>query len=444
MNRRNDTILKEARRGTVLIVTIWIVMVLASLSIVFSQYVRVEAMAAINQVAEVTAEAAADGAIQYAFAMLNAGDESGVSYGSSPYEDVEAGQGRFWILRPNLADDRTYDFGLADEAGKINLNTASLEMLLKLPSMTSELASSIIDWRDTNQEISTGGAESEYYLLLPEPYYCKDAPLETVEEVLLIKGGTVAALYGEDANRNGILDENENDGESSPPSDNSNGKLDSGFFNYVTVYSAEPNTDAEGNARINVRDNANQQSLQTLLREAVGGDEAVLLMDRFRGRFSNLIELYYRTGMSFEDFNKIIDKITVTDDEVLQGLVNVNTASEKVLLCLPGLEQSDVDALIQERTKSADALDSVLWVTKALSQEKATGIGSYITTRSFQSAADITAASANGRAFRRYFVVIDKTQASPRVLFRQPLHHMGWCLKPEILENLRNGSDVRL
>jgi type II secretory pathway component PulK len=444
MNRRNNHNSMHTRNGTVLIVTIWIVMVLASLAIVFSQYVRVEAMAAMNHVAEVTAEAAAEAAIQYAFAMLNADSASAVSSTSNPYEAVEAGQGRFWILRPSLADDRTYEFGLADEAAKINLNTASLEMLLRLPSMTSELAGSIIDWRDGNQEISTGGAESEYYLLLPEPYYCKDGPLETVEEVLLIKGGSPAVLYGEDTNRSGTLDSNENDGEASPPSDNANGKLDPGFFNYVTVYSAEPNVDAQGSPRLNVRDNASQQSLLTLLREVVGGDEAVLLMDRFRGRYSNLIELYYRTGMSYDDFNQIIDRITVTDQETRQGLVNVNTASEKVLLCLPGLEQSDVDALIQERTKSADALDSILWVTKALDQEKATGIGSYITSRSYQFAADITAVSANGRAFRRYFVVIGKTQAGPRVLFRQPLHHLGWCLEPEILENLRNGSNVRL
>jgi type II secretory pathway component PulK len=444
MIHRNDYISRQKREGTVLIVTIWIVMVLASLSIVFSQYVRVEAMAAINHIAEVTAEAAADGAIQYAFAQMNASDTSSVSYTSNPYEAVEAGQGLFWILRPNLEDDKTYDFGLADEAAKINLNTASLEMLLKLPSMTSELASSIIDWRDGNQEISTGGAESEYYLLLPEPYYCKDAPLETVEEVLLIKGGSPEVLYGEDTNRNGVLDSNENDSEASPPSDNSNGKLDAGFFNYVTVYSAEPNVDAQGNQRLNVRNRANQQRVQNLLTEVVGRDEAILLMDRFRGRYSNLIELYYRTGMSMDNFNKIIDRITVTDEPMVRGLVNVNTASEKVLLCLPGLEQSDVDALIQERTKSPEALNSILWVTQALSQEKATAIGSYITTRSFQSTADITAVSRNGRAFRRYFVVIDRTQATPRVLLRQPLHHLGWSLKPELFENLRKGSDVRI
>ena len=41
--------------------------------------------------------------------------------------------------------------------------------------MTSELAASIIDWRDEDSEISTGGAEDEYYLLLSEPYNCKNS-----------------------------------------------------------------------------------------------------------------------------------------------------------------------------------------------------------------------------------------------------------------------------
>ncbi len=31
--------------------------------------------------------------------------------------------------------------------------------------MTAELAASIIDWRDEDSDVTTGGAESEYYLL---------------------------------------------------------------------------------------------------------------------------------------------------------------------------------------------------------------------------------------------------------------------------------------
>lgn len=416
-------------------------MILASLAIVFGQYVRVEAMAATNQVAQATAEMIANGAIQYALCIANTEDSSSAApNAANKYEAIAAGNGYFWMMRPSLEDNRNYDYGLVDEAGKVNLNSASLEMLLKLPSMTAELANSIIDWRDSNQEISSGGAESEYYLLLPEPYYCKDSLLESVEEILLIKGGDLACLYGEDINRNGILDTNENDGEASPPADNSNGNLDAGFFNYVTIHSTEQNVDADGNARINVKDNANQNALLELLRTVVGEDEAPLLMPGFRGQYDNLIDLYYRTGMSYDDFNEIIDRLTTTDDEQIQGLINVNTASEKVLLCLPGMEQTDVDALIQERANSSEDISTILWVTRVLDQEKAVAIGSFITTRSYQSAADITAVSANGRAFCRYYVVIDRSQTPPQILFRQPLQHLGWSLDPEILENLRSGK----
>jgi hypothetical protein len=34
-------------------------------------------------------------------------------------------------------------------------------MLSLLPRMTPELAAAIVDWRDTNEEVSDGGAEEE-------------------------------------------------------------------------------------------------------------------------------------------------------------------------------------------------------------------------------------------------------------------------------------------
>ena len=37
----------------------------------------------------------------------------------------------------------------------------------------------------------------------------------------------------------------------SEPDDNRNGRLDTGFYDYVTVYSVETNMDSEGNERIN-------------------------------------------------------------------------------------------------------------------------------------------------------------------------------------------------
>ncbi len=434
------------RRGTVLIVVIWIVLVLASLVIVLSYFVRTEALASANYTSLAKAEAVAAGAIEYVLAMA-ADDEtdSAVSYESNPYEAMQVGDGYFWVLQPSLSGDGTYEFGLTDEAGKINLNEASLEMLLKLPSMTSELANSIIDWRDQNEEVTVGGAENEYYLLAAEPYQCKNAPLETVEETLLIKGGSIDLLYGEDTNRNGMLDWNENDGETTAPDDNSNGKLDTGFFHYVTIHSYETNQPKNGPERINVSRNTNRGKLLELLTEEFGEEKALKIIAPLQLRpFSSLIEFYYFSGMDYDDFVKIADRLTTTDDEILSGRINVNAAPSEVLACLPQLEQKDVDDLIQWRSKHESDIDElgILWISKVLDREKATAVGPFLTAASGQYSADIIAVSADGRAYCRYYVVIDIADGSPKLVYKQSLPNSGWPLDAEILTTLRDGQEL--
>ena len=277
--------------GTVLIVTLWIVLVLSGLALVFARSMRVAAAVSANQVASLEAESIATGALQYVVAKLaesvenqTAMSTTSTSQTTDTYEALPVGDGYFWVLQSNLEDDRESRFGLTDESGKINLNTASLETLQKLPGMTAELAASIIDWRDTDSDVSTGGAEDEYYLLQPTPYHCKNAPLETVSEILLIKGASEDLLYGEDTNLNGILDPQENDGDVSEPPDNADGKLDRGFYDYVTVYSTEANVDSEGNTRINVSDTAGRTDLQTLLTDTFKEDRALDILTKLLRR----------------------------------------------------------------------------------------------------------------------------------------------------------------
>ncbi len=443
-NRKNRRWIPRHPRGSVLIVTLWIVLLLASLVIVFSQTIRVEALATANHISAVKAEKVASGSIQYVMARLAAEEDSEISYDSNPYEAVPVGDGYFWVIRPSFSDDRNYDYGPSDLAGKINLNSASLEILLKLPAMPSELAPSIIDWRDSDDEITSGGAENEYYLLLSDPYYCKNSALETVGEIQLIQGGDRESLYGEDQNRNGVLDWNENDAEKSTPSDNSNGKLDYGYSNYVTVTSYERNQDQTGEKRINVNDMKNQAQLGDLVRQICGEGNYFQIMDhiRMRSSYESLINFYYTSGTSYEEFNQMIDKLTTTEEEKLVGLVNVNTAPSEVLLCLPGLEQSDVDSLITKRNDTDTDLTTILWITQILSKEKALKIGNCITIHSFQYSADIIAVSGDGRAFKRYYVIIDLAGSVPRIVYQQPLQSLGWPLESKIRENLRKNHDL--
>ena len=162
MRERSGKHVSGNRGGTVLIVTIWVVLVLAGLALVFARSTRVALIVSCNQVGSLAAECTAAGAMAYIQAQLRSNTEASVFVSSAPYEGMQIGDGRFWVLRSNPEDDLQHDYGLTDEAGKINLNSASMEVLLKLPGMTAELASSIIDWRDGDDELSPGGAESEY------------------------------------------------------------------------------------------------------------------------------------------------------------------------------------------------------------------------------------------------------------------------------------------
>lgn len=141
-------------------------------------------------------------------------------------------------------------------------------LLLALPGMTEEVADSILDYLDDDDEPRAYGAESEYYLSLPSPYEPKNGPLDSVEELLLVKGVTPWMLFGADANRNGVIDASEQMmGQTAGDSVASRG-----WAAYLTVHSLENNKRSDGTPRINV----NGDDLETLyseLSEALGNDD---------------------------------------------------------------------------------------------------------------------------------------------------------------------------
>ncbi|NLW50445.1 MAG: hypothetical protein GXY85_06325 [Candidatus Brocadiaceae bacterium] len=425
------------RRGTVLIVTMWIVLVIAGLVLVFGRTVRVEAVAAANQVAALQAEAVARGALAFAMAKAAEAAASAGAEGSedaaseSEVEAVQVGDGYFWLLHAHPNDNNVRRYGMTDEAAKVNLNTATAEMLLKLPEMTAELAAAIIDWRDADDEISPGGAESEYYLLLDDAYYCKNGPFETVDELLLVAEATPELLYGADLNLNGIID----------PHEEVAGER--GFYDFLTVFSAEPNTSESGEDRVNVN-TVGSEAVSGLLRDALSEDRYFAVMDLVRsGRpFDNVLEFYTHTGLTPDEFATIADRIVTSDEQVRRGLVNVNTAPREVLACLPQLDEGDVDALLAGRTGTQVDRTNLAWVAEALPPEKAAAIGGHITTRGYQRTVDVVAVSGDGRAYRRFRAIIDVRGDEPRVLTWFDLTHLGWPLEPEILEGLRRGSGL--
>jgi hypothetical protein len=202
--------------------------------------------------------------------------------------DVAEGQGWFSIVAPAEydANSQAVRFGLMNESARLNLNTilnyeldedSQRYILLALPGMTDDIADSILDWIDTDEETRAFGAESDYYAGMVPPYECKNGPIESIDELLLVAGVTPELLYGEDANRNGLLDPNENDGTVSLPVDNADGLLDHGWHVYLTTSSGESNLRPDGTGKIDV----NQSLLTELydqIEEEFGADLATFIV----------------------------------------------------------------------------------------------------------------------------------------------------------------------
>ena len=314
-----------------------------------------------------------------------------------------------------------------DEGAKLNINNpeVTLEMLEFLPGMTSEFAAAIIDWRDTNEDVSSGGAENETYARLRPPYLCKNGPFDSVDELRLVNGASLYLLLGEDLNRNGVLDPNELD-------ENRNGIADPGILEYVTVFSREPNTRADGSPRVNV--NGNQQELRTLLEDTFGSARANQIVIP-PGPLGSLLEFYLRSGMTEAEFLQIEADITTTADSYIEGRVNVNTASAAVLACIPSIGEDKAIELVNYRQSNTDTVNSVGWVRNVLNEDQMSEAGPFLTGQTYVFSADIAALGPFGRGYRRSRFVYDLTEGAPKIIYRQNLSHLGWALGRETRED---------
>ena len=417
-------------RGSVLIIVLWVAFGLVSIALYFAHSMTFELRASDNRVAGLEAEQVIEGASRYVNYVLTTYATNGAVPDRINYqhEAVPVGDARFWLIgRPDRQTTVNEPFfGLVDEGSKLNLNTATIEMLQLLPNMTASLAAAIIDWRDADSTITTGGAEAESYARLPQPYLCKNAPFETVDELRLVYGMTLELLYGEDANLNGTLDPNENDGPTSPPNDDRNGQLTAGILDYVTVYSREPNT-----GRTNITSQPPQQ-FTSLLQQTLGYTQIKANQVAARGQASrSVLEFYYnvRQLMTADEFARIEPSITASTGNFVDGRVNVNTASVEVLTCVPGIGADKAQSLVAYRQSNPDKLHSIAWVADVLDSVSAIrSAGTNLTTRSYQFSADIAAIGHHGRGYSRARYVFDTSEGATRIRYRQDLTRLGWAL----------------
>ncbi len=168
--------------GIVLVVILWATVLLTVIMGGLVLAMRTEIRLALTQSAQVRARALAEAGVNHAILRLLQADRR-----QTPSLTLQTKHYRFGAGRV-----RTY---VEDEAGKIDLNKAGPELFddllvsLGLPDEQREsLVEAMLDFRDADNLNRLKGLEEEVYSELGLDYGPKNAPFDTVEELLQLPG----------------------------------------------------------------------------------------------------------------------------------------------------------------------------------------------------------------------------------------------------------------
>lgn len=178
------------RSGSILVLVLFVLVVLSMVSAGLAYRAGLESRSVRDRAIWMRLKVSAESAAQIAIARLaeNTNDFDHPSESWSMHDPIEASDWHpDWAPSSTGVADFWSDYQVIDEEGKLHLSHASSEALQKL-GMTTEQISSLRDWIDSDEDSSTQGAESKYYLSLPRPYRAKNAELEFLDELLAVRG----------------------------------------------------------------------------------------------------------------------------------------------------------------------------------------------------------------------------------------------------------------
>jgi type II secretory pathway component PulK len=335
--------------GIALLTAIWIMAVLLILVGGFAAMTHSEAQIARNFGDLTRARYAAHAGVRQAEIMV-------LEVAALPYT-APADEERFLISPEGTGapEETAYQVEIEDEAGKLNLNTATPEMLEAF--FPPEVADAIIDWRDEDSIPRELGAEDDYYAALATPYLCKNAPFTTVGELRLVAGVTRELLETPITEDGRTLEE------------------------LLTVSSMDDNTDAEGEPRLNIR-TATEEELTERCGDVLSAEEISAILRR-QSSFNTPADLLGVRNLARDKVAQIYDRLTATEDTTRPGLVNINTAPLEVLAVVLGMDEAAAQAILRQRDEQGPFTDvGQLLLMNNVSSNTFREVADLLTTRS--------------------------------------------------------------
>lgn len=378
---------KRRRRGSVLLLVLWMLIILGMIGLSYSGSVRTQLQ--VSQAVRDRTEAywAARAGIEKAGAVLSMVDVSMLTSADPLFDDEETfadqrlGAARYWLLVPPVAAGEQPRFGLIDESSLININRAGRETLLNLPAMTEEMVDCLIDWRDEDAEPEPLGAEDEFYQSLEDPYFPRNGPLDSIDELKRVRAwAPVFNAAFPDPYTMFLRPEDQ-----PPMADPEDSRL---LLSLITAWSTEENLAPDGQEKMSLSDTDADTirrripSLSEIEARSIAeyddgdGEDFQSVTDLLdvtraeeqqnqgqqnrstRGASSQGSTTSSGSGSNTQPiFNlarvgEIIDYFTMEDQDEsssLAGRVNMNTAPYEVLISLDGMTDSIATSIIQDR-----------------------------------------------------------------------------------------------
>lgn len=260
---------------------------------------------------------------------------------------------------------------ITPENAKLDVNSATPEMLALAPGLDQAIAERIVEARD-------------------------GSPFMSVGQLLQVEGITPEMLFGSgEAEPGGPAAGSEagalaGGGALAPPE---------GLSGYLTVFSFDPNvqagieggSDFRGNLRVNLDQSWSEEMGRAIAERFDQGTADIVkgMMDSGQSfkTDSELVRVLVDNRVEAEAWPEILDVFTTSDDQFLRGRVDLNTASAAVLACIPGILPEQAAAIETAREGIDPSMRlSPCWVVVEglLSPEDYVLAADWVTTRSTQ------------------------------------------------------------
>lgn len=402
---------------------------------------------------------------------------------------------RFSVLVPRIEEGNIIGlrYGAENESARINLSVlaqweqavpdSGRNALMQLPEMTDAVADAIMDWLDADSTPRNSGAERDYYSGLDPPMQPRNGPVESLEELLLVKGVTRELLFGSDTNQNYVVEQDEMNSVAGGMG-HSGSSSGLPWAAYLTLYSGERNARPDGSPRIDINHPDLQLLYQTLsgaLSEPwarfliayrqfgpySGSEEGqanatvtldlnlpskfkiASLLDLIDARVSipqssGPPEVFLSPFTSSPDSLRtslplLLDQVTVDKTPVLVGRININTAPREVIAAVPGMPETQVEQILAGRGLPGGSDEpsrrhpTWLLAQNLVSLETMRTLMPYLTCGGDVYRAQVVGYFDSGTPSARAEVVIDATGEVPRQVYYKNLRLLGRGFDMEML-----------